>query len=78
VWKSNRMGWRDFSIFVRFDVGDGFKIRFWHDVWSGDQTSKADFPDFSIARCKKASQVDHVQFILKKISVEYQFFQITE
>ena len=33
----------DFSRFVKFEVGDGSKIRFWHDVWCGDQTLKEGF-----------------------------------
>jgi len=40
VWK-NRRGWGDylfifFSKFVRYEVGDGFKIQFWYDVWCRD------------------------------------------
>jgi len=30
--KNIRWGWGDFSRFVRFEVGDGSKIRFWQDV----------------------------------------------
>jgi hypothetical protein len=26
-----------FSRFTRFAMGDGSKIRFWHDVWHRDQ-----------------------------------------
>jgi hypothetical protein len=28
VWKNIRRGWGEFSIFVRFEVGDGSRIRF--------------------------------------------------
>ena len=33
VWKSIRSGWMDFSKFLRFDVGDGTKVKFWEDEW---------------------------------------------
>lgn len=52
----------NFSRFVIFEVSDGFKIRFWHDEWCGDQTLKAAFSMFSIACCKKDSVADHVRF----------------
>lgn len=32
VWKHIRRGWGMFSKFVRFEVGDGSKVSFWHDV----------------------------------------------
>jgi len=42
-----------FSRFIRFEVGDGSKIRFWLDVWCAL---------FSIACFKDASVANHVQF----------------
>jgi hypothetical protein len=54
-----RMGWvcekyqeglGEFSSHTRFEVGDGSKIRFWHDKWCGDQVLKDIFLDlYSIA-----------------------------
>jgi hypothetical protein len=44
-WKNIRRGWREFSSHTRFDVGDNSKIRFWHDVWCGDQALKIGFLD---------------------------------
>lgn len=43
VCKTLGGGEGDFSRFVIFEVSDGFKIRFWHDEWCGDQTLKAAF-----------------------------------
>lgn len=44
-------------------MADGSRIRFWHDVWVGDKTLKKVFSVlFSIARFKKASVADHMQF----------------
>jgi hypothetical protein len=35
LWKNTRSGWSLFCIHTRFDLGDGFRIRFWDDVWCG-------------------------------------------
>jgi len=32
LWKFIRKGWENFSKFLRFEVGDGSRIRFWHDL----------------------------------------------
>jgi hypothetical protein len=44
VWKHIRRGWKFFSKFIKFEVGDGTQIRFWQDVWCGDQPFKESFP----------------------------------
>jgi hypothetical protein len=62
VQKNIRRGCREFSRFVRFEVRDESKIRFWQDVWCGDQTSKASFLVFNIVRYKEASVADHMLF----------------
>ena len=54
LWKHIRRGWDTFSKGVRFEVGIGSKVRFWHDAWSSDQPLKHVFPSlFSIARYKE-------------------------
>jgi hypothetical protein len=35
VWKHIRRGWESFLKFIKFEVGDGSHIRFWHDFWCG-------------------------------------------
>jgi hypothetical protein len=43
-----------FSRFIIYQVRDGTMIRFWHDLWCGDQPLKEYFPElFSIAYCKE-------------------------
>jgi hypothetical protein len=32
VWKYIRRGWEGFFKYVRYEVGDGSKMHFWHDV----------------------------------------------
>jgi hypothetical protein len=36
VWKHIKREWGAFSRFVRYEVRDGTKIRFLHDLWCGD------------------------------------------
>jgi hypothetical protein len=48
-----RRGWEMFSKFVRYEVGAGSKVTFWHDVWCGDSSLKISNPDlFNITRRK--------------------------
>jgi hypothetical protein len=57
-------GWETFSKFVRYGVGDGPKVNFWHDVWCGVQPLKMSYLDlFSITRYKDAWGADHMQFL---------------
>jgi hypothetical protein len=43
-------------------VGDGSKIRFWHNVWCRDQPLKEAFSKlFCIACCREAWVVDNMQ-----------------
>jgi hypothetical protein len=68
VWKHIRRGWELFSKFIRFEVGDGTRIRFWQDVWCGDQPLKESFPVlFRIARNKEAWVSDHMQIMNEEI-----------
>lgn len=61
--KHYKRGWGDFSKLVRFEVGDGSRIKFWYDVWCENQTLKVAFMMlFNIAHYKESSVVDHVQF----------------
>lgn len=53
IWESIRAGWDRLLHYVYFDVGDGNRVWFWQDIWSGDHPLKVLFPDqyaCSIAR----------------------------
>ena len=64
-----------FSKFIGFEVGDGTRIRFWHDVWCGDQPLKESFPGlFRIARNKEAWVSDHMQIMNEEVHWNVQFF----
>jgi hypothetical protein len=76
VWKHIRRGWELFSKFIRFEVGDGTRIRFWQDVWCGDQPLKESFSVlFRIARNKEAWVSDHMQITNEEIHWNVQFFR---
>lgn len=32
LWKNIRKGWETFSSFARFEVGDGVRTKFWHNL----------------------------------------------
>jgi hypothetical protein len=58
-----------FSRFIRFEMEDGSKIRFWYDLWCGGQPLKEAFLGlFSIACCKKVLMTKDVQFINDTLS----------
>ena len=45
----------------RYDVGDGTRVRFWHDLWQGETTLKDRYPTlFLIARDRGATVADCV------------------
>ena len=56
LWKFIRSGWLNFSKFLRYDVGDGTRVKFWDDVWCRDRPLKEAFPDlYNISRTRDAS-----------------------
>ena len=44
LWKGIMAGWEDFSTYILFDVGQGNRVRFWHDRWCGPRPLKVMFP----------------------------------
>ena len=59
LWKGIRRGWEKFHSFLSFSVGNGERVKFWHDKWCGDATLKEAFPDFfSITADKEAIVAD--------------------
>ena len=44
VWKAIRKGWENFRSHSRFIIGDGTKVKFWKDLWCGNQSLEEVFP----------------------------------
>jgi len=44
-WKNIRRVWGELSSHTRFEMGDGSKIHFWHDVWCRAKTLETSFLD---------------------------------
>jgi len=64
VWKYIQKGWDIFYKFVRLEAGDGYNVRFWHDLWCEDMPLKLCYPvSFSIARFQDAWVVDNLSLV---------------
>jgi hypothetical protein len=64
LWKNIRKGWEKFLGLSRFEVGDGARTKFWHDMWCGDTVLKEAFLVlFGIAHAKDASVADNLELL---------------
>jgi hypothetical protein len=62
LWNKENVG--RLSGYTRFEVGDGTRINFWHDLWVGNMTLKAAFLAlFGIAAAKDAVVVNNLEFL---------------
>ncbi|KAJ9687316.1 hypothetical protein PVL29_015988 [Vitis rotundifolia] len=58
-WKDIAQVFQDFSLFVRLVVGNGERIRFWEDLWWGNQTLCSQFADlYRVTSVKNLSVSD--------------------
>jgi hypothetical protein len=53
------MGWQTFKSHIRFDPGEGSRIRFWDDVWCGDRPLKVSFPGLllGLRKCRQCGEI---------------------
>jgi hypothetical protein len=56
LWKTISKDWSSFKRFS-FDVGDGSRVSFWHDVWCGDSNLKETFPTLFAIACNPTASV---------------------
>jgi hypothetical protein len=62
--KNIKKRWGIFSGFTRFEVGDGVKTKFWHDLWWGNMVLKEAFPVlFGITWVKDASVANNMEVL---------------
>ena len=63
LWKTISSGWSTFSRYIQFQIGDGTRVKFWHDGQCGDNPLSTCFLDlFRISNDKEAYVADLMQF----------------
>jgi hypothetical protein len=64
VWKFILRGWDIVAKYLRFEVGEGYHICFWHDLWCGNRPLKLCYPAlYSIACFLDAWVVDNLSVV---------------
>jgi len=64
LWKNIRKGCETFLGFSRFEVEDGARTKFWHDLWCMNIVLKEAFPVlFGISSAKNASVADNLELL---------------
>ncbi|XP_075645160.1 uncharacterized protein LOC142616177 [Castanea sativa] len=63
LWRSINEGWEDFSKHLSFVVGQGTRIRFWHDRWIGNDTLKVLYPELYVCSSVKDACISEVLWI---------------
>ena len=62
LWKTISSGWPIFSHYIQFQIGDGTRVKFWQDIWCGDNPLSTCFLDlFRISNDKEAYVADLMQ-----------------
>ena len=74
LWKYIQRGWTKFSCFIKFEVADGTRIKFWLDVWCGALSLKESYPElYFIARDGEVLVVDHLHLHNESVHWELNF-----
>ena len=63
IWRSIQKGWESFSKHLSFVVGEGTRIRFWHDRWIGDNTLKDLYPQLFVCLAAKDACIFEVLWL---------------
>jgi hypothetical protein len=79
LWKFIHSGWDKFSRMLKFEVGDGSRIRFWDDVWCTDGSLRDAYLElFRLARDKEACVADNFQRLGASIHWEVTFSRLAQ
>ena len=74
LWRFIRGGWLNFSKLLRYDVGDGTRVKFWQHVWCGDCTLKKAFPYlFCVSRARYSSVAEVMCWFGGRMHCKFQF-----
>ena len=60
LWKFIRRGWDTFYHLCSFVVGDGQKVKFWHDSWCGHMFLKEEFLELFVISWDKDASMAHL------------------
>ena len=63
LWRSINEGWERFFKHLSFVVGEGTRIRFWHNRWIGDTTLKDLYPELYVCSAVKHACIFEVLWI---------------
>ena len=60
LWRSIRQEWETFSTNLQFEVGNGTRVKFWHDIWCGNCPLKVTFSELLSFKSVKDSSIANV------------------
>ena len=76
LWKTISSGWSTFSCYIQLQIGNGTKVKFWYDVWYGDNPLSMCFPDlFRISNDKEAYVADLMQVSNRVLFWDFEFLR---
>ena len=65
LWKNISWGWPSFSRYILYDIGDGSRVKFWHDRWCEETPLAVSYPElFRIFQDKEASVAKLMKFTM--------------
>ena len=76
LWKNISRGWPSFSRCILYDIGDGFRVKFWHDRWCGETSLTANYPKlFRFCQDKEVSVAELMKYTNSVLFWDVSFFR---
>ena len=76
LWKNISRGWPSFSRCVLYDIGDGSRVKFWHDRWCGETSLTANYPKlFRFCQDKEVSVAKLMKYTNGVLFWDVSFFR---